>query len=156
ATHSESHHKSKDLATPRDRDGIPFFRLGFLPGMPEAYYWRLLWHTLIDPRFYLRQAGERVMLSLITSTWRRVVLSWLLAVLLFTLLLEVSGGWAFLLIYLVTIFIGFPAAGLLQMTGRHFWGCHMDKLGARARTALVCQGRFLLDPYPLPGTPLKE
>src|SRR5262249_23649677 len=90
ATHSESHHKAKDLATPRDRDGAPFFRLGFLPGMPEAHYWRLLWQTLIDPRFYLRQANERLTLSLFTASYRRVALSWLFGITLLTLSFTVS------------------------------------------------------------------
>jgi hypothetical protein len=153
-THAESHHKNSDVATPRDRDGAPFFRLGFLPGMAERAYWELLWWTLADPRFYLRQTGERLWLSLVNSSRRRVILSWILAATLLAPLFVISGWWAFLTVYLISIFVGFPIAGLLQMSGRHFWGCHMDKLGTCARTALVCQGRFLLDPYPPPGAPL--
>lgn len=154
-THSGSHHKNRDLATPRDQDGAPFFRLGFQPGMPETAYWRLLWRTIIDPRYYIQQAGKRIWLSLVTSSWRRIVLSWLLLSLLLAPLFVVNGWWAFLLIYVVSLFIGFPVAGLLQMGGRHHWGCHMDKLGTCARTALVCQGRFLLDPYPSPNSSIK-
>jgi hypothetical protein len=154
-THAESHHKNSDLATPRDKDGIPFFRLGFLPGMPEAAYWKLLWGTLADPRYYAQQIRSRIWLSLFASSRRRVILSWMLAGLLLAPLIATSVWWDFLTVYLATIFIGFPIAGILQMSSRHFWGCHMDQLGSPLRTALVCQGRFLLDPYPPPRSALR-
>jgi hypothetical protein len=155
-THDESHHRNRDLATPRDRDGILFFRLSFLPGMPKTAHWKLLRDTLTDPWYYLRQTEERLRLSLITSSWRRVVLTWAFAGLLLALGFIVSGGWVFLRGYVSSVCVVFPAAGLLQMSGRHYWGCHMDKLGSCARTALVCQGRFLPDLYPTPDSRLRE
>lgn len=150
-THAESHHNFDELATPKDKDGISFFRLGFRPGLPVADYWRLLWRTLTSPHFYLRETGKRVRLSLFESSRLRLVLSWLWLAALLVPAPWVGGWWAALAVYGTAVFVGFPAAGLLQTAGRHHWGCHLDKLGTRERTARVCQGRFLLDPYPSPG-----
>ncbi|HQZ63607.1 MAG TPA: hypothetical protein PLY87_00970 [Planctomycetaceae bacterium] len=151
-THAGSHHKNRDVATPRDKDGAPIFKLGFLPGMQIRQYWSLLWCTVFSPRFYFQSGINRLWLSLVTSSRKRIIMSWAFLAALLLPLSAVKGWWAVLLVYSLSVFVGFPAAGLLQMCGKHFWGCHLDKLGTSERTALVCQGRFLLDPYPSPGS----
>lgn len=151
-THTESHHKNRDLATPHDKDAESFFRLGFLPGLPKSELWKTLWLTLLNPWFYVSEAAKRIRLSLVQSSWRRIISSWLLLAGLISLLFAYDGWIFFLAVYLATVFVGFPAAGVLQTASRHLWGCYMQLLGTKTRTALVCQARFLLDPWPPSGS----
>ena len=94
--------------------------------------------TVFSPLFYARETYNRVRLSLFNSSWQPITLSWLVLVVLLPGAWA-ANAWSMVLLYLVAVFVLFPFAGVLQTLGRHHWGCHMDKIGIKERTALVCR-----------------
>ena len=137
-----------DTATTKDVDGREVFALGFVPGMPREYYGTLLRSTASSPRFYLADFWQRVHFSLFLAPWYRRVASALFLTGVLTLT-WVSGEWlALTVLYLLPVFPLFKLCGLLQQLSEHMWGTHMELVGSRERLPLVCQGRFLFDPYP--------
>jgi hypothetical protein len=137
-----------DAATTRDEDGKEVFALGFVPGMSREYYSALLRRVVRSPRFYLTDFWQRIHFSLFVAPWYRRVASalFLTGILALTWL---SGQWvALIALYLLPVFPLFKLCGLLQQLSEHMWGTHMELVGSRERLPLVCQGRFLFDPYP--------
>ena len=148
-----------DTATPRDLDGKAVFQLGFVPGMPREYYWKLLRRIVSSPRFYFSDLYQRVHFSLFTAPWYRRAASCLFLISTLALCWLTSSWATFLVLYFLPVFPLFKLSGILQQLSEHMWGTHMQLVGTRERLPLVCQGRFLFDQVPgrdLPrGTRLK-
>lgn len=137
-----------DTATPGDVDGREVFTLGFVPGMPRDYYRTLLWRITTSPKFYLTDFRQRIYFSLFEAAWYRRAAAALLLLSLVTLSWLRAGWDELVILYLLPVFPLFKLCGLLQQLSEHMWGTHMDLVGSRDRLPLVCQGRFLFDPFP--------
>lgn len=139
-----------DTATTRDIDGKEVFKLGFVPGMPRQYYWKLLLRIVASPWFYISDVYQRIYFSLFKAPWYRRVASSLFLVLA-AILCWYSSSWVTLVVlYFIPVFPLFKLSGLLQQLSEHMWGTHMDLIGSRERLPLVCQGRYLFDQVPEP------
>jgi hypothetical protein len=156
ASHAKSHHNPKDTAAQGDEDAQDFYALGFVPGKTVRYYWITLIMTLINPWWYLKGMAGRISRALRRPRSRAMRCTAVFILMLIGSALLSGGVFGCMAVaYLITIFIGVPAAALLQQVTEHLWGCYLDLVPAGLtgkRVEMVCQGRFNLDFFPAKGT----
>jgi fatty acid desaturase len=119
--HLREHHHPKRLATSADPDFRWLKTLGFFEGRSIDEYWTLLWLTLLDPRYYVRNLMSRVRGHLIQAGLvhrASMLISW--GVIIGSAL--TFHAWAPLLMYVMLVTVAFPISALLQTLTEHQWG----------------------------------
>ncbi|MGB8699224.1 MAG: fatty acid desaturase [Thermosynechococcaceae cyanobacterium] len=58
--HLGKHHHKRTLATSQDPDLRFLIRIGFVPGKPIEFYWKLFVFTIFNPLLYLTFAWKRI------------------------------------------------------------------------------------------------
>jgi fatty acid desaturase len=119
--HMLEHHHPKRLASSGDPDFRWLKRLGFVEGRSIEQYWSLLWFTLLDPRFYLKNFVSRVRGHLIQASLahRTSLIIWW-GVLIISA--STFHAWAALVMYVMLVTVAFPISALLQTVTEHRWG----------------------------------
>jgi fatty acid desaturase len=58
--HISKHHHNGKLATPEDPDMRFWMNWGFKPGTSVKASWKIFWHTMFNPVYYLKFASKRI------------------------------------------------------------------------------------------------
>lgn len=119
--HIKDHHSTKTFATANDPDMKFLLQLGFRPGMPKEFYWRLLFKTLFSPRFHWLFLRARLIANFVTAPLYRCLMAviWTGIVLLGV---AITNAWfAFFAAWLFPLTVLYHIAALFQFVSEHRW-----------------------------------
>jgi hypothetical protein len=149
------HHSRALFTTSQDADAALLLQLGFRPGLSVTAYWRLLWLTLVSPRFHATFLSARMRSAL----GKQRPLAWRIATGLWVTILVIGlpaliGVAPTLLAIWMPLTVLYQCSALLQFLTEHAWLISEKAPQGQFDYARRCWGRFLGERCPEPGLSL--
>lgn len=135
------HHGLRSFARPHaDPDATLIHDLGFRPGVPLSRLRRLVWWTMVSPRFHLRLGKARLRGVFAAGPPLRIAAAWVFWGAL--LIGAAAGGWLLplLLGFVLPLLVFGNIGSFLELASEHVWGIEAPE--GRARQAQLSHARL--------------
>lgn len=119
-SHCVDHHSPRTFCSPDDPDGSFLYWMGLTPGTSKQDLWHRLLLGLLSPRVHTVFLVARLKANLLSSGWRRSLVSLLYLALL--VYLAAHFGWtAIFMSWLLPIGLFYQVSAIVGWAGEHAW-----------------------------------